>query len=335
MTRPQLLFVEGFLVIAGLLLLVALFGVPFTGGSGGDDTSAEAGVVVTERPPQGGGIFPTDNGDGTADAPLADPPVEACTPPTDRDFFSANQILSFYGNPYTEHLGILGELEPDALVARLREMAAIYDAENKLRGVQPAFHMIASTAQPNPGNDGLYVLHVDEDTIQEWVDLACREGLLVFLDLQIGRNTLDAEIGRIEKFLALPNVHLALDPEFAMHGDEVPGEVIGGFDADEINHAQALLDEIIEENNLPDKVLVVHQFQDNMIQRPEALERHPRIRMIVDMDGFGEPAAKVSKYKTFAQPAEYSGIKLFFKQDQPNMTPAEVLKLYPDLIIYQ
>jgi len=333
MTRPQLLLVEGFLVIAGLLLLIALFDVPFIGG-GGDDFSADVGAVVTQRPPQGGGIFPTGEAISTP-APAVPGYEEGCAPPADRDFFSANQILSFYGNPYTEHLGILGELEPDALVARLRELAATYDAANKLRGVQPAFHMITSTAQPNPGNEGLYVLHVDEDTIQEWVDLACRERLLIFLDLQIGRNTLDAEIARIQKFLALPNVHLALDPEFAMHGDEVPGEVIGGFDADEVNHAQALLDDIIRENNLPDKVLIVHQFQDNMIQRPEALEDYPRVRMIVDMDGFGEPAAKVAKYKTFAQPAEYSGIKLFFKQDQPNMTPAEVLKLRPDLVIYQ
>ena len=334
MTRSQLLVIEGFLVVSGLLLLLALFGGQLFGG-GGDDDGAPGGVVIaTARPQgqQGGGLLPTNSsGDDESQTGY----VQGCAPPTDRDFLSSNQILSFYGNPYTEQLGILGALEPDALVAQLRDLAAQYDAVNKLRGVQPAFHMITTTAQPHPGSEGLYVLHVDEDTIQEWVDLACQEGLLLFLDLQIGRNTLDAEIGRIEKFLRLPNVHLALDPEFAMHGDEVPGEVIGGLDADEINHAQALLEEIVEANNLPDKVLIVHQFQDNMIQRPEAIENYERVRMIVDTDGFGEPAAKVSKFKTFAQPAEYSGIKLFFKQDQPLMTPEEVAKLRPDLIIYQ
>jgi hypothetical protein len=53
------------------------------------------------------------------------------------------------------------------------------------------------------------------------------------------------------------------------------------------------------------------------------------------MDGFGDPATKAKKFKWYGEPAEYSGIKLFFQQDKPLMTEEEVVKIRPDLIIYQ
>lgn len=328
MTRPQLLAIEGSIVLAGLILLAVLFGLPAIGSDGGKaDDDVVTGPQVTDAPQglQGGGIVPSQTPRAVA---------ESCAPPTDRDFFSANQIVSFYGNPYTEHMGILGKHEPTELVRLLNEQVDAYDAANGFRGVQGALHIVSTTAQPNPGADGLYVLHVDDETLDEWVDIACEHGLLLFLDIQIGRNTLEAELSRLRPFLSHPHVHLALDPEFAMDEGEVPGEVIGEFDADEINQAQQFLQQLLEDEGLPDKVLVVHQFTDEMIQRREDIAQFHDVRVIVDMDGFGDPATKMKKYKWYGEPAEYGGIKLFLEQDTPVMTPDEVLKLNPTLVIF-
>jgi hypothetical protein len=53
------------------------------------------------------------------------------------------------------------------------------------------------------------------------------------------------------------------------------------------------------------------------------------------MDGFGLSDIKRVKYGWYAAPAEYSGIKLFFRYDTDLMSEQEVLELNPDVIIYQ
>lgn len=327
MTRNQLIVAELALVLGGLLLIFLAAGNPF-GGGGDDDDGASAdetgpAVIQTQEPTSD----PGDDGGGA--------PTSECAVQTDRDFFAANEIVSFYGNPYAEALGILGQLPIEELAPQLRVQATKIDETNGFRGVQRALHIVSTTAQTEPGNEGEYVLHVDNDTLQQYIDYACRERLLVFLDLQIGRADLGAEIERIRPFLELPFVHLALDPEFKMDEGEVPGEVIGSYSAEEINQAQEALEGIVEAKGVPDKVLIVHQFTAEMIERPADIEDLPHVRHIVTMDGFGEPAAKAAKFRTFAQPAEYSGIKIFYEQDEPVMTEAEIAALHPDLVIYQ
>jgi hypothetical protein len=332
MTRNQILFVEGVIVLFGILLLFLVAGNPFGGGGDDDDASADGDGPVAHETDAPGEDGDDDGGDDDGGPTVA--PSE-CTVQTDRDFFASNEIVTFYGNPYAEALGILGQLPIEDLAPRLHEQAAKIDDTNSFRGVQPGLHIVSSTAQTQPGNEGEYVLHVDDQTLREYVDYACREHLLVFLDLQIGRADLMAEIERIRPFLEQPHVHLALDPEFAMDEGEVPGEVIGSYSAEEINQAQEVLEEIAQSAGVPDKILIVHQFQESMIERPEDIAELPHVRVVVTMDGFGEPAAKAAKFRTFAQPAEYSGIKIFYQQDNPVMTEQEIAALYPDLVIFQ
>ena len=104
----------------------------------------------------------------------------------------ANQILSYYGNPYVAAMGILGELDPHELVARVKAHARKYDELNGFRGVRPALHLVYATAQKDPGREGTYLLYVDEKTLKEYIDLACQNGLFIFLDLQIGRSSVEA-----------------------------------------------------------------------------------------------------------------------------------------------
>src|SRR6266511_726477 len=69
-------------------------------------------------------------------------PIRDCGPAVDAEFLANNQILSYYGNPYVSTMGILGELEPEELVLRLKAHAELYDRLNGPRGVQPALHIV-------------------------------------------------------------------------------------------------------------------------------------------------------------------------------------------------
>lgn len=267
----------------------------------------------------------------------AAPGSETCRPSVAGEPVSDYQVFSYYGNPYTADMGILGELEPEELVQALKDHARLYDSLNGPRAVQPALHLVYATAQPDPGPDGLYLQYVDEETLGEYIDLACENGLLIFLDLQIGRSDVESELAKILPYLQQPHVHVALDPEFAMAEGEVPGESIGSLDAADVNAAQALIQDFVEKRGLPDKVLIVHQFVQDMITHPELIEDYPRVKLVIDMDGFGPSDIKRVKYGWYAAPAEYSGFKLFFRHDPDLMSEQEVLGLepVPDVIIYQ
>jgi hypothetical protein len=268
--------------------------------------------------------------DGASSSPT--PEAERCQFAPNPNLLSEDQILSYYGNPYTADMGILGELTPETLVKELKAHAQIYDSLNGPRGVQPALHMVYATAQSDPGREGLYLQYVDDETLREYIDLACENGLLIFLDLQIGRSDVESEITKILPYLEQPHVEAALDPEFAMPPGEVPGESIGSLDAADVNAAQALLKSV---SGGLDKVLIVHQFTKGMITNPELIEDVPGVQLVIDMDGFGPSEIKRVKYGWYAAPAEHSGIKLFFRQDPDLMSEEEVLGLNPDVIIYQ
>jgi hypothetical protein len=328
MTRLQLVAVEAGILLVFLIALYALVGWPF-GGSGGDAGVVSADPSRTASPTPTGASSP-----GATTAP-ASSPADGCAPAVTRSFLSANQIVSFYGNPYAEQLGILGQHPLQDLPGLLQEQAASIDSLNGLRGVQPAFHIVYATAQADPGEDGLYLNYVDPDTLQQYIDLACRDHFLVFLDLQNGRGDPVSELKKIEPYLRDSHVHVAMDPEFTMSEGQVPGQVIGHLDAAQINAVQQELESFVEANGLSDKVLIVHQFDEGMITNKADIQRFSRVHLVIDMDGFGKPEVKVKKFATFAQPAEHAGIKVFFHQDDPPLTDQQIVDLDPDVIIFQ
>src|SRR6056297_438599 len=100
----------------------------------------------------------------------------------------------------------------------------------------------------------------------------------------------------------MPNVHMALDPEFAMKKGQVPGEYIGSLDATDINYAAEYLAEIVRENNLPPKVIIVHRFTERMVTNYQDIQPLPEVQFVIDMDGWGGKAQKLSTYYSFVQP---------------------------------
>jgi hypothetical protein len=305
------------------------------GGDGGDSALPELAL-----PPEGGVGEPVLAAAATtapSPTPVPGRALDSCGPPISRDYLAGNQVLSYYGNPYTELMGILGEMPPAELVARLRAHAATYDSLNGPAGIRPALHIVYGRATTDPGGNKDHLLYIDDQTMNEYIDLACREGMLVFVDLQIGHSDVETEVRKVLPFLEHPNVHLALDPEFAMPPGELPGESVGTMDAAEVNAAQAIVQTYAQERGLGEKMLIVHKFVPEMLTRPELLQMHPGVRLVIDMDGFGPADVKKVKYGWFSGESEYSGIKLFFRQEPDLMSEADVLGLQPavDVIIYQ
>lgn len=253
---------------------------------------------------------------------------------------ATTQIVSFYGNPHTADMGIVGELDPETLADRVQGAAKILDALNgEDLGAVGAIHLVAVVAQRDATASGVFVQRLADEQIDRYLRLAEDRNLLLFLDIQPGRSTVREEVLRLTKYLRNPRVHLALDPEFAWAPDEKPGEDIGSISGDQINDAQAILSELVRRDNLPAKILVVHQFRDDMLTHTQAIRRYPGVDLVLDMDGFGPAEIKKVKYDRYAyQPwVRYGAIKLFFKYDPDLMGLDTVLALAPRpaIVIYQ
>jgi hypothetical protein len=249
------------------------------------------------------------------------------------------RIVSYYGNPLTATMGVLGELPPKEMMARLRQQAAAYAAADPGRPVQPAIELVAIVAQQGAGPDGMYRLRMDTELIDEVARWAEENDFLLILDVQAGRSPVAAEVQVMLPFLKRPFVHLALDPEFTMGPNQRPGQAIGSIDAEAINETIRTLGELVTTEQLPPKLLMVHRFTENMVTNYRNIELDPRVQVAIVMDGFGAPAAKISKHRDLVrdQPVQFSGFKLFYRHDVPVILPEEVLQLNPspDIVIYQ
>ncbi|MYA19045.1 MAG: hypothetical protein F4Z25_01985 [Chloroflexi bacterium] len=260
-------------------------------------------------------------------------------PPSDASPFDDAQVVAYYGYPGVPVMGALGKAPPAETAREVADWAARYDRLNGPRRVIPAFHLITAVAQAHPTLDGTYLRRMSDAQIETYVEAAREHNMLLFLDVQIGWSDPLTEVKLLDRFLREPFVHLALDPEFATLGRGVrPGLVIGSLEAEHLNEVQHYLAGLVEEAGLPPKVLVVHQFVDWMILDRDAVEDVSGVEVTIDMDGFGGVALKLLHYERYSltAPAERSAIKLFFRQDEPIMTPEQVqaLEHVPDMIIY-
>ncbi len=253
-----------------------------------------------------------------------------------------NRIVAYYGNFYSTGMGVLGEYPPDVMLAMLASTTAAWQAADPTTPVIPAIDYIAVTAQGSPGADGMYRARMPASQLDEAVSLAAEVHGLVILDVQVGLSTVQTEVPLLKKYLSMPNVELALDPEFAMHGGAKPGTVIGSLDASDINFAAQYLAGLVRANNLPPKILVVHRFTQPMVTHASLIEPLPEVQIVMDMDGWGSPSKKIGTYTAFiaSEPVQFTGFKLFYKNDlkPPStrmLTPAEVLSLTPSPLFIQ
>ncbi|MHB8709948.1 MAG: hypothetical protein ACYC6X_00075 [Minisyncoccota bacterium] len=252
------------------------------------------------------------------------------------------RIVAYYGNYYSAQMGVLGEYPADQMLAMLASTTAEWAAADPTTPVVPALEYIAVVAQGGAGADGMYRLRMPDDQIEKTIELANRIHGLVFLDIQVGLSTLQKELPLLERYLKMPQVELAIDPEFSMKYGNPPGTVIGTFDASDINYAASYLASIVNQYHLPPKVLVVHRFTEAMVTHYKQIQPLPQVQIIMNMDGWGSKEKKKGTYNAviYPEPVQFTGVKLFYKNDlrPPStglLTPTEVLKLTPAPIYIQ
>lgn len=250
-----------------------------------------------------------------------------------------NRLVAYYGHPYVAEMGILGEYEPEALMKKLKEQTAAYSELDPERPAIPTIEFIASVAQSEPGPDGLYVTQTPKEEIEKYVDLATKNEALLLLDVQLGRATVMQEVEILEEYLKLPNVHLAIDTEYSIEEGEIPGQDLGEVDGSEIQEAVEYLDALVERENIPDKILMIHQFESGIVTNKQSITPTSNVQVTLHADGFGGPGDKAVKYAFLArdEPIQYGAFKVFYKQDTPVLTPEEVLQLdpAPAIVTYQ
>jgi hypothetical protein len=246
------------------------------------------------------------------------------------------RIIAYYGNFYSTKMGILGEYDRETVLAKLKSEKAAWEAADPETPVVMGIDYIAVTAQGSPQADGTYKLRMPDEHVDRAVDMAREVGGIVILELQIGLSSFEREIPLLEKYFSMPDVHLAIDPEFSMKSGDAPGEVIGTVSADDVNYAIGYLSELVKEHNLPPKILVIHRFTQNMVTGYERIQPTPEVQVVMVMDGWGFGAKKINTYNSviYPEPVQFTGFKIFYKNDlkPPStrlLTPAEVLDLTP------
>jgi hypothetical protein len=249
------------------------------------------------------------------------------------------RLVSYYGFPDNPYMGILGEHDKDTLLGLLQDQASEYEALDPSRPVIMAFEMMATVAQADAGDDGMFISYTDPDIIQDYVDYTAENGLFCVLDVQFGRTSIQDQVGYIEPWLKYDHVHPALDGEFKVVPPEQPGQDLGNLYAPDITWAQHEMVRISQENEISPKMMLVHQFNWYTIPDKEDVGIVPGVQLVMECDGFGTPEEKLETYGVIITQSqiEYNGFKLFYKEDHPLMAPADVLALdpVPDVVIYQ
>nr|NLI49747.1 hypothetical protein [Propionibacterium sp.] len=247
--------------------------------------------------------------------------------------FPRYRLVGYAGYPGAAALGRLGIGDLGERMTELEQLAVQYAAG---REPLPVMELIAATAHNRPQADNTYRTRVGDDVIATWLAMARERRALLLLNIQPGRAKFLDEVKHLEKWLKEPDVGIALDPEWAVGPDQVPGRQFGTVPGTELNEVAAYVSGIVAAHDLPEKVFLYHQLHPQIVTGERALKEHPGIVLIKSVDGIGSKNLKTATYNQLVKltPAYvHLGFKLFYEEDtrkdQPLMTPEEVLALDP------
>jgi hypothetical protein len=254
--------------------------------------------------------------------------------------FPMRRIIALYGNPGTPALGALGEQDLAASITRARTVAARYSALSKVP-VIPAFEIITTVAERSAGRDGTYSDEMSVAALRPWVRAAAKAGMYVTLDLQPGRANFLTQARHYQSLLRLPNVGLALDPEWKLGPHQLPLRQIGSVGITEVNSVVSWLARLTAHYRLPQKLLELHEFRLTMISGIQQLDtRSHDLAIVINMDGQGAPSTKQQTWAAVVAGAPrgvFFGWKDFYVKDTPMLGPRATFlhKPQPVLISYQ
>lgn len=258
---------------------------------------------------------------------------------TSPTLFDDNIIVAYYGHPSSETMGIVGRHSKEELISLLQKVSEEYDSLNGNKGVIPAIYLVYGTVQPEGK-----IFKMKSDLVMSYIEAAYENGMLIYLDHQIGKYSPIDALNELLPFLKYPNVHLALDPEWRT---AKPMKEVGYLTGSELNEIQEVMREYILSNEIQGKrQFVFHQFKESMIRDiSTASSQYDPVLLVHNTSGWGSPDSKIATHARNAKATNipYKGFKLwyFYKPevhfDNPLMTPEQVLNLdpKPGLIIYQ
>ncbi len=241
-------------------------------------------------------------------------------------------VVAYYGQPSSTKMGILGEQSMSEGKRKLDDTVKTWLQVSGGKTVLPAFHLIFATCYPD-AEVGLLA----PSTVLRYVEFAAQNNMIVILDHQLGRHSIETAMNSMLPWLKYPNVHLAIDPEWKTAN---PGIELGTITATDVNKAQQMMDDFLANENLPGKrMLILHQFHARMISQRESVRSdYPRVDLVHHADGFGPPQLKLDTYRFLAgmKNLPVKGFKLFLPKvwkskgmDIPLLTPAQVMALTP------
>lgn len=252
-----------------------------------------------------------------------------------------NRIVVYYGNPTSTRMGALGQYPREEMLSRLRRQAEQWSQADPGTPVIPGLHLIAVVAQGDPGPSGHYRTQVRDAVVDSIHQMAKSINGILFIDVQVGTDDIRNIMPRFDEFLKRPDVHFAVDPEFYMRGGTRPGAKIGTMYAADINWVMDHLTQIVQQNNLPPKVLIIHRFTRGMVPDVENVRLRPEVQLVMHMDGWGAPWLKYDSYRDYIvrHPAQFTGWKNFYNNDtkkgDPLTTPQDLLQLWPEPLYVQ
>ncbi len=235
--------------------------------------------------------------------------------------FDKERIVGFYGHVDDGRLGALGTYATpkEALEAGVEPYLPLYETPGTI--MTPAFEIITTVASDVPTENDDYSRETPIANIEPWVDAAEELGAYVILDLQPGRTDFLTQAKQYESLLKREHVGLALDPEWRLRDDQTEFNQIGSVSSREVNEVVFWLAELVRENNLPQKMLILHQFRPSMLPNRERIQSLPELAVVVHMDGQGTLDEKLETYELLArhfpgEPMRFFGWKNFFDEDK-------------------
>lgn len=303
--------------------------------STGEDGDDEAGGTGEDGDDGATGGLPPDDAQETTQAPET-----AELPRGGTEFFPEFRLFGYSGLPGSPGMGRMGIGDLDERVVEMEERGQEYAGG---REQVPVLELIVTVVHATPGPDGMYRTYVPESVIQDHLDAARRHDGILLLNIQPGRADFFDEVEHYEEWLAEPDVGVALDPEWAVDEGQVPGEVYGSTTGAELDEVAAYLAGLVEEHDLPEKVMVYHQVHPGVVRDEEDLQPHDGVVVIKSVDGIGSATDKIKTYNRVNETTPdhvIPGFKLFYEEDAehgPIMTGEEVLALdpQPDYILFE
>ena len=197
----------------------------------------------------------------------------------------------------------------------------------------PALELISTVAAPRrPARATTTPSTPRRACIDRYHRAARRAHALLLLDIQPGGlNDFPSELRRLTRWLRAPDVGLALGPRVARAPRGAPrqGDRLRGRGRGQQRPAPRWRGSS-PGATCPEKLFVIHQFTEDMVRDAAKVVRRPGLATVFNVDGSGDRANKVSKYRalTASKPGFRHGFKLFYSEDTGMMRPRSVMALH-------